>query len=805
MMLDVRRVARSMRRHALASLSVMAVYALCATAVAVVTTLLTGAEDARLPYPDAGRLFHVVWVPDGGRPCGTQGDPLNESVPYPVARALADSPSPLARLAVEGLPIEGAVRTGGRSDPLVIRGASGSLFSVLGVRPFLGAALGANDDRGDRPRVAVLSYGGWLRHFAADSSVMGRLIDVGSVRYTVVGVMPPAVEGDEPVDAWVRMDQVPSSVPSSDTGLSVRRVWIVGRLTPGATMGRFVAELRTRSSRLGVLAPSAGAGFRLCAVGMRSFMRPRGLTQIRSIATVTLFTLVIVSVLSISLLLLARYLGEQREFDIQRALGASFWRLARPAVLEALILGGLACIACVLLAMWAYNVLRVGRLFQNAWWMSGSVSLRALGAGVVLALAMALLPVVYAMTRALMVGRSGPEAQHSQFSRRPGSRSGARIVALQSGLSVVLLSVVATGALHVWRLRNVDVGFDAAHVVQVAPLMRAYGGGSLRWHAAADSQEGELRRIPGVLMAGAFQFGEAQSLEVRGGRAAVRSNGSPDLLPAYGDSTFFRTVSARLIRGRLPSHEEYLNNAPVAVVSARAARLLFGRNRLLGRPISISASGSRFVVTVVGAIADVNLAPRKGDLGKTIVWSPALLDPVRPPVILARGSLPAADLAAKITHTLQHESGTMAPRATPFGATMEARVQIEELPLHVVVPLAMITWMSAILGAVGMTLQTVGHRSRELGIRAAMGATPTRNYLFIARLVGTPIFAGLVGGVAVTALASGPFLQMLHLGQMPAWVPFAASLCFVGSALVVWVGPVSRVVRSAPAWLIRES
>lgn len=775
--------------------------ALCASSVGVVAALAHDVSQAPLPYPNPRQVVRAFWQPEG-QACAATTNWYNKHVPYALAPRVLDAAADVGQFAVEGQTFYGMARGIADSVDVGLRGVSPSLFSILGVPPTLGRPLTESDGRPGSAPAVVLSHSGWLRLFGLAPSALGQRITVAGVSFTVVGVMPKAFLGEAPELGWVPIRQSERLQSPTEHELDQQSVDVVGRLRSNLSFAQATAIVEARS-RIVRDAGASHAGARgerdarMCLVSIWEAAHPPTLVSFARLPYFPLGLLMVAAVLSIFLVWLGRNSTDQQGIVVMASLGASRWAVLRSRVAESIIVAGLAAAVGLALTIWAYDAVQVS--LARAWWISRSSFWLALPVAIGLAGGMIVLPAIAAAMSSLRaLGR------HSATGRGAWARAGhgamRRAVAIQAALAVVVFAMGLAPAVELARLQWADLGFDAAHTLLVtAPPAAGATTSSARWRTVVDSLEMAVRDVPGITAQGVFQFVERRA-PVSASPATSSATGprADSLALAYADAGFFDALAMRPIAGRLPSAEETQRDAPVAVLSATAARRLFGRGSPLGQTLTATTGGTRRVVTVIGVVPDVALLQRSADGALQLAYSPAWRDTTQVPVIYAQTRPAAAAVQSAAVRSLGRRGATPGARVEPWGTFRRIQLALLTLPLKVMSFLVLITWITAAMGLYGLVTYTVERRLHELGIRAAVGATPWQNARLIARWIAVPVVFGAGIGVALSLLFAAPLLTMLHFGALSAWMPLVAAASFCVVAILAGLFPTMRGLRAAP-------
>lgn len=802
--LDVRQALRGMRRGRALTLATVLILGLgigsAATMYAVVDQILL----RPLPVRDQGRLI-VAW---GAFQASNFGHvPLR----YSTVSAIRDRSRVLEQVA--GLDYNGVWaivgRTGTEITPLRLGIVAGDLLGTLGVRPTFGRALTSEDDRIGAAPVAVISHGLWQRRFAGDSAIIGKSLAVWSNPYTIVGVMPGDFDLPAGADAWVTVSAVrPELVTQEESG----SFDLVGRLRPGYT----AADAKTELDRLLLETnPDAwSADSRLVAV-VRSLsdvvvgrVRPALLVLLSAALLVFL-----VAVLNLGGLLVVRTIERQQEFALRRALGASRLALIRQVTIEGGIvvaLGGLVGVGLAWAALRLIPVVapqdlpRVGQLE-----LSGGVILVSLGLAM-LGIALAgFLPALSIRESHLGYPRGGIAGASEKPSRVP-----VRTVALAIQVAVAIVTV-ATALLLVKtlsRLQRLEPGFEPAGltVLQVAVLSTRIENDE-QAIALMESALARVRSVPGVQEAATvlvpplsgtagFDWGFAAE-----GQTESEAAANPYLNYEAVTPDYFATFRLPILRGRGITSADRAGSLPVVVVSRDLAELMWAGQDPIGKRIRWpgDSTPSGAWRTVVGVANDA----RYRDLLqlRPTVYVPVTQQEWIPTYLIVRSDLPLETLVP----TLRQEIREVDPdlglvNASPITTLLARPLAQPRFNAGVLLAFGGIAVLLAAIGLYGLVSFIVAQRTREVGIRLAVGAQPRQIVTMFLKRGLAPVAAGCAIGV-IAVFAGGRLLSSVLYG-VTARDPVAiigAVLGFTLVAVTAALVPARRAAARDPAAALR--
>lgn len=765
------------------------------------TTVALGLVDAyllrSLPYPDGDQLVSL-W-------------PSENWSRQMVDEARDRMPSLKGLAAVGGLGL--VIEEGGEPEEIFAAQATTDYFDVLQVHPALGRGFTADDGAPGADAVAILSYELWQQRFGGDVSVLGRSIALGGegqLRRTVIGVMPEGyhpLQG-ESVEAWVPVTIDPSISDYGDDYFMRG----VGRMAAGNRPEDVARDIRAFATRMHETEPGWFTDERIARATAPSLARERTSDQ-RTPVLVGLaaaLLVLLVACVNVANLVVARTTGRERELSVRAALGAGRFRTARAVLAEVATLAVLGAAAGLALA-WLL-VQAIERWFPSALPAWGfAVDARWVAATISLALLSALLAGV---VPALQAGRRDPARAMSGGRGTSGRRGMGRIQEVLSAtqLAMATAGIAAMGLLgrSLLELSQVDPGFQTSSSVTfrvtAPPAAFPEDADVVRFFREADAA---LDAVPGVEWAG---FGSRLPAAGGDSRITVQPEGwtfaeddpRPKAWHRLATPGYLEALGVRLLAGRIPTVADDRDDAPeLVVVNQAAAEQFWPGESAVGKVFY--GPGHTVWATVAGVVENV----MENGQARTVLpglYIPHRDWPWRTMYAVVRGRQDPLALLPELKKAIWSVSAGAPISRVGTLEDMAARGLRPTRTLAVLASLAgLVTLLLGALGIYGVVSQTVARRTRELGVRAALGAG--RKRLLRGELAGASriVIGGLTVGLFL-AWATGRALRGALFGVAPFDLPsLAGALALLaGVAYLAAYLPARRASSVDPATVMRE-
>jgi putative ABC transport system permease protein len=799
---DIRHAARSLARRPGFTVAIALTLALGIGANTAIFSVVNGVLLRPLPFPEPGRLM-TVWtnLPNWGHESASLPDYTDwkaQGSTFDAMTAYAQSSDNLAAIGGEPERVPSA-----RLMPEFLR--------TLGVSVTHGRTFTDDEFVFGAHRVVILSHGLWTRRFGSDAGVIGSTITLNTIPHTVVGIAPPSLGEISRAQLWTPYARNPASGPA---GRRSDFLYVVGRLKPGMTEARAQTEMDAVARRLAAEYPATNEGVGIDVVSMHAQL-VGSIKPALVIFSAAVGLVLLIACANVANLLLARATAREREMAVRVALGAGRSRLLRQLLSESVLLAVSGGLLGLLLAVWGVQALKAAapptlpRIDQIG--LDGMALAFTAAASLVTGLLFGLAPAL--RTSGTAIHGALTAGGRSAIGGGRGDRLRSVLVLTQVALALLLL--VGSGLLirTFDRLQRVDLGFDETGVLTAQIVLPAakYQGGE-RQRAFFEELRGKIAAVPGVEVAAL-----STDVPLDGGYGYItfsivgRTNDGPnvtaqDAVPTVADADFFKALRIPLVTGRMFGPEDGPAAPRVAIVNREMVTKHFAGRNPIGERITFGApndtAGWRTIVGVVGST-------RLEAVGKESyaqVFVPLAQSPGPSSYVVVRTSGDAEQLAP----VLRRELAALDP-AQPISdvKTMEQRVasSISQSKLNTVLIglFAGVALALASIGIYGVISYAVAQRTREIGIRMALGATTTDVLGLVVRQGMTPALLGVLVGVAAALGATRLMGSLLYGVSATDPIVFAA-VCAVLTvvALAACLVPARRASLVDPNVALRN-
>ena len=695
-------------------------------------------------------------------------------------------------------------------DPVRVKGrrVTAEVFGALGVDPLLGRLFSADDERPGHS-VAILSYRTWQQHFGGDPALIGRSIAINDVQRTIVGVLEPDFRlpkgEDEVFIPWVMN-------ASERAARKSHYATVVARIREGVSFEQAQADIASVAAQLAAEFPDANAGETVRLEPIRGAivgdLRPALLTLAGAVTLVLLIACV-----NVANLLLTQAIARRQEMTIRMALGAGRWRLIQQLTTESLLMLSIAAALGLGLAVICVRVL--AGILPAALDRTVSLRLDPLATAVALALSVGT-GLVFSLAPALFVLGRG-SALAAQTSRSTVSRSAARLrnalVTVQVALAIILLSGAGLLMRSFVQLMTVEVGFQPDHLLTFKmELPRGRYRGPEQWAPFFDRLLDDVRAIPGVRDAAGIG---GLPVSTPGYSNAIFIEGRP--LPAANDSTYaiyrlvtpgyFRTLGIPVLDGRDFSADDRAGGVRVGAINQTMASRMWPGERAIGKRLTFaSAPKPEDWITIVAVVGDTHHA-RLSEPIDIQLYAPYTQDPFWfPPTDIA---IRTAGSPTAIVPIVRQRLKEIDPRIPISDVqSMDALIgrSVSEPRFHLVLlaVLSVSALSLSMIGLYGLLAYSVALRTREIGVRSALGATRGTIARMVLtqglRLTSIGVVLGLAGAFAATRVL-GSLLFQVGPHDPATFAAITLTLLLVASA-ACYV-PARRASRVDPVQALR--
>jgi len=753
----------------------------------------------------------------------------NNTFSYPMYRDFRDG-TPVISGLLASFPVNATLTVNGGAERVNAELVSGNYFDVLGVHPAVGRSIAPDDDRTPGGgAVVMLSNGYWMRRFAGDRSVLGTIVGINGHPMTIVGIAPPGfygiVLGTSP-DVFVPMMMKAQMTPTWDDLENRRSRWLtmMARLKPGVTVTEAEAAMNVLYRQINereiaeIQNPSKQFKERFLAKHLFVRQGARGRSDLRQRFSTPILVLMgmvglvlLIACANVANLLIARSAARQKDVAIRLALGASRGTIVRQRLIESAVLALAGAAIGIPLAWWACGLLVSALPGTSAAQTltttpDARVVLFALGISVLTILLFGLVPALQSthpvLTTTLkdesgsVVGGTG----HGRFRKA--------LVIVQVGLSVLLLAGAALFARSLYNLKNLNPGFDPEHLLafSIDPTLSGYSREQcVTLFTEIQQRIAALPMVSGVSPSVIELMSDndwSSTIVVEGYKAKESEDMNPSV-NAVGPG-YFATIGQRLIAGREFTERDVRGAPKVAVINETMAKYYFGTESPLGRHI-----GYRRVnvpdMEIVGVVQDSKTTTMRQTIPR-FVYTPYMQeDELNEITFYTRARGDAADAAAAVRSAAQQVDPHLPIfNMKTMASQLDESLFVERMVAALSVAFGALATLLAAIGLYGVMSYSVARRTREIGIRMALGAERQSVLRLVLGEVAMLILVGVAIGVPI-ALALGRLVQS-QLFEMSATDPIALSAATILLSLVALVAgylPARRATRVDPILALR--
>lgn len=783
---DVRFAARLLRAHPTFSAVTVVVLALGIGATTAMFSIVNSVLIRPLPFHEPDRLVMLEnqWLPRFPR---FEASPLDFLTWKEECRSYSDIAA--FRPSVFNL------SEGDLPERIAGVRVSANLSDLLGVSPILGRGFRGEEDAPGRNQVVLLGHSLWQRRFGADPGVIGRVVRMNGLPFTVVGVMPPAFRFPQEAEIWMPMGFTPEDL----TGRNNHVIWAVGRLKPNVTARQALAEMDPLMTRLH---PDTWRG------RVVSF-EDHYVGDVR-VALGVLFgaagCVLLIACVNVANLLLARGAVREREMSVRTSLGATRGRLAQQLLTEAASLSLLGGALGLALAFGVITLVRnwpwpgIHRLEETT--LDPLALLLAVAASIGTG-------VVCGLSPALRLSRQDVHDALKAGGRVAGAsgrtRIGRSLVVAEVALAVVLL--VGAGLLlrSLGRLLDVPLGFNPQNVLAVSVnLPRTTYGEPVQQAQFAERLLERLTRTPGVDAVGVSNAFPLTGVSDVGIRFEARPEPFSSTNANYFAVTpgYLRVMQIRLIRGRLIAEQDTATSPPVVLINETMARRFFPDEDPIGKRLDIS--GVTYMREIVGIVGDVRQESLRTPTPPQ-VYEPFAQKPAPTLQVLLRAPDNPLRFAETVRRQVRAIDGAQPISHARLMEEIVARsLTRDRFSVYILGAFAGLALILAAVGLYGLVAYFVTQRTNEIGVRMALGADPGVIQRLVVgqslRVVLIGVSLGLVGALSLSGILGSLLYEIAPRDPMTL---AGVTALLLAVALLAALIPARRAARVDPVMALR--
>ena len=707
-------------------------------------------------------------------------------------------------------------------EPRLVMGVmtTANYFSTLGVAPVVGRGFLPEEDTtpGASP-VAVISYRFWQREFAGNSNVTSRTLSLNGRAFGIVGVAPQGFEGLDTLtatDIWVPFMMYPQvyTTPSLVNQRQALLFLVVGRLKPGITLPQAEAALAPLTQDLKTRFFKENQDRRIALTPVTdAAIPPTNRAQITNAGTVLLIVSALVLLIAcgnVASLLLARAAGRKKEIGVRLAMGASRYRLIRQLLVESLLLAVVGGLAGLLFAVWMRNILWSLRppMFTHA-----AVHMELDRTVLAYNLAISLLTgILFGLAPALRATRSDLATDLKERAGQPSSAAGRwnpRSLLVMGQVAFSVVALVGAG-LFVRSLRNADrfdPGFDAAHLGIVVFNLADQGYSEAR---GRDFERRVLERVsamPGVVAATLakdwpFHVSLSRTMMLEGQENTATGTGR-GILAGFSGPGYFHGVGIPLLRGRDFSPLDRESSRRVVIVNEAAANAFWPGEDPVGKRVRFRGVDTQ-LAEVVGVARNANYQSI-GEQPKAFVYMPLEQYYFPMATLYIRTAGPPDAVLTSVRREVQSLDRNLLLQAEPVHTTIREALWAQRLSASLLSVFGLLALLLATIGIYGVISYSVSQRTREFGIRMALGATAGEVQTMIVREGMRLVTVGVLVGTAIALAASRAVQDMLFTigARDAATFVLVPSILILVAILACWL-PSRRATRIEPSAALRD-
>ena len=689
---------------------------------------------------------------------------------------------------------------------------SAGFFRTLSVSPVLGRDFYAGEDQPEAPRTLILSYAAWQKRFGGKQEIIGQPITIDEEPHLVVGVLPqdfhfaPVANGD----FWTALN--PSWGCYKARMCHVFRG--ITRLKDGVSQDAALADVTRVAKDLATQYPDTNRNQGVTVKSLSEVI----VGDVKPILLVLLSgagLLLLIACINVASLLLVRSEARRREWSVRRALGATKARLVRQFVIEGLVIVIVGSVAGLLSSYWAMQILK-GLIPTDM--LAGMPYLNDLGLNsrvLIFALAVAgFAAALFSLTPTLRLSTSDVREGLAEGARgsagKVWTRIGSKLVILELTTAMVLLVGAGLLTRSFYRLLQVATGFETTHLITmtVAAPYSAYGEDEQAAVGLGRKVVNEVQSLPGVK---SVALVDTLPLTFNLNTAGIRFVGRPynepiEVLERAVSSDYFATLDAKLLRGRTFTDSEDSSKPKVAVINQTLAKKYFPGEDPIGQRFGNSKLDPKWIVEIIGIVDDIREGPLDEELWPAYYY-PFNQGPVTGFSLLVRTAQSEQSLIPTVSAAIRSVDSrlSISNETTMTQRTNNApTVYLRRSSTWLVGGFAAVALLLGLVGLYGVIAYSVSQRTREIGVRIALGAQRSAVYRLILKEAAALVLAGIVIGVGCAIVAASLMRNVLFGTQPLDLLTFVGVIALLGvSALLASFLPARRAASVDPITALR--
>jgi len=726
-----------------------------AIGIAASTAIFTAVDAVLLhplPYPNAGQLVLVT----KNMPKFELVKSDSSALDFVDYRNLSRSFSQMAAIETN------SVNLTGDAQPVRVYGlrVSTCLFPMLGVQPIVGRVFRPEEEQLGKERVALLGEGLWKSRFGADPHMAGKQVEIDAQKYTVVGVVAPVLQFMEQAQLYVPLAFTSAQLDPHARGH--QNTDVVARLKPGVTLDQARAEMTVVAAQMthnlpDWYPPDWNIELDPLADQVAGDLRTPLLVLLGAVGMVLL-----AGCLNVANLLLARATAREKEIGLRIALGAGRARIVRQLLSESLLLAAISGAAGLAIGVWAIELFRRFGSPELLGWQTLRVNTLAVIFAAGLAMVTSL---VFGLAPALSASQTRPA-----WRGRSSNRLRSLLVVAEVAVSVVLLAGAGLLLRSYARLWQTSPGFVADHLLTARISLPPLQYRDPQRIAAVQSELlGSVRALPGVISAGAVDGlpfgggGHGGDFKIVG-RPWPKADAVPDVEKRHASPGYFAAMRIPLKQGRLFTAQDAAGAPRVALVDETFAKAFFPKGDAIGQFVidpylKLKPGEASQIVGIVGAVKDRNLMSTP----RAIIYHPALQAPLPYMNLVVRTAGDPLALVPAIQQGVRDlDRNLPVYKIATMEQNLSDSLMRRRFSTAVLAVLAGLALCLAALGVYSVISYSVGQRTREIGIRMALGAQPGSVNRLVVRQGLWPVAVGLGAGLLISLVAMRALASLLY-------------------------------------------